>query len=282
MGDPYHPIYEALWNDPKFSEWPQPWLHRAFFGYLCSHQRVRPAGIYAVTPEVLAAETGQPQDWTAEALGRFTTERMIQMERGLLWVVKYLARQPNRMTPSYKISVVNRLNELGLSHPLVILFFDTYPYLATTCRHLGLTQGPAKRRPAGSQATPKAPTSAASPSPSPSPSPIQTPTTTGGDPGGNGLQTWPQEWAPLRAKIEALPFLRKHVAWLDDLDWWRTLDEWLTSVPKGLDELLVDAVAYITSEGFVPRTKRSLRAKIKNCLHTAGRIAEREAQRQRT
>lgn len=97
----------------------------------------------------------------------------------------------------------------------------------------------------------------------------------------NGFSTWPPEWDPLKAKIEALPFLKQHAAWLDDLQWWITLDEWLTSAPKPLDELLTDAVAHIVSSGYVPRTKQALRSKIKNCLHVAGRIAEREAQREK-
>jgi len=94
----------------------------------------------------------------------------------------------------------------------------------------------------------------------------------------NGFATWPQEWEPIKAKIEALPWLMKHREWLSDLAWWRTLDEWLTSCPKPLDALLTDAVAYIESEGYVPRTRKAMLQKLRNCLHTAGRIAEREAQ----
>jgi len=95
----------------------------------------------------------------------------------------------------------------------------------------------------------------------------------------NGFATWPAEWEPIKAKIEALPWLMKHREWLSDLAWWRTLDEWLTSCPKPLDALLTDAVAYIESEGYVPRTRKAMLQKLRNCLHTAGRIAEREAQR---
>ncbi len=97
----------------------------------------------------------------------------------------------------------------------------------------------------------------------------------------NGFAAWPPEWDPLKARIDALPFLAKHKHWLEELSWWRTMDEWLASAPKALDELLVDAVAHIASEGYVPRTKAALRRKLKNCLNVAGRIAEREAQKPR-
>jgi len=95
----------------------------------------------------------------------------------------------------------------------------------------------------------------------------------------NGFATWPGEWEPIKRQIHALPFLSKYAKWLDDIDWWKTLDEWFTSCPKPLDALLLDATTYITSEGYVPRTRRALLQKLRNCMHTAGRIAEREAQR---
>ena len=95
----------------------------------------------------------------------------------------------------------------------------------------------------------------------------------------NGFESWPSEWEPIKRQIEALPLLSKYTKWLDDLDWWKTIDQWFSSCPKSLDLLLVDAVSYITTEQYIPRTKRSLLQKLRNCMHTAGRIAEREAQR---
>lgn len=97
-----------------------------------------------------------------------------------------------------------------------------------------------------------------------------------------GLDSWPDDWAPIRDKIRSLPWLATHENWVADLSWWQTLDEWLGSCPKRLDALLTDAIAYISSTGYEPRTKKAMRMKIRNCLNTAGRIAEHEAQRRET
>jgi hypothetical protein len=276
VGDPYHPIYESLWSDLKFADCPDPTLDRAFFAFLCSHHRTRPAGIYPASPEILAAEFGRPKGWVEGSLARLTAKGCLRVEAGVVWIVKYLHRQPNKKTPNYKIAIVLHLKRIGVSHPLVQEFLDTY-------RTLGGALGNPKLRLAQASPTtsPHPPSSILHP---PSSIPHSDPPTTvvpevSAKGEGNGLSTWPPEWDPLKAKIEALPFLKQHVAWLDDLSWWITLDEWLTSAPKPLDELLTDAVAHIVSSGYVPRTKQALRAKIKNCLHVAGRIAEREAQR---
>ena len=100
-------------------------------------------------------------------------------------------------------------------------------------------------------------------------------------PPSNGFDSWPQEWAPIRERIGTLPFLDKHRVWLADLSWWKTLDDLFTSCPRSLDTLLTQAVAYIESEGYVPRTKRAIRVKLRNCMEFSARRAEREAQERR-
>jgi len=98
------------------------------------------------------------------------------------------------------------------------------------------------------------------------------------------LNGWPQEWEPLKAKILSLPFFAKHpnhVAWVSDLDWWKTQDEKFSSVPADLDDLLVAAVAYIETEGYKPRTKRALRKKLFNCMDFEAKNAERRQRAER-
>jgi len=93
-----------------------------------------------------------------------------------------------------------------------------------------------------------------------------------------GSSEWPEEWKPIADRVTTLPFLAKYRTWLADLQWWVTLDELFTSCPKPLDGLLLEAVAYCESEGYVPRSKAGIRKKLKNCMEFAARRAEREAQ----
>ena len=93
-----------------------------------------------------------------------------------------------------------------------------------------------------------------------------------------GSSEWPEEWKPIADRVTTLPFLAKYRTWLADLQWWVTLDELFTSCPKPLDGLLLEAVAYCESEGYVPRSKAGIRKKLKNCMEFAARKAEREAQ----
>ena len=93
-----------------------------------------------------------------------------------------------------------------------------------------------------------------------------------------GSSEWPEEWTPIADRVTTLPFLAKYRTWLADLQWWVTLDELFTSCPKPLDGLLLEAVAYCESEGYVPRSKAGIRKKLKNCMEFAARRAEREAQ----
>ena len=93
-----------------------------------------------------------------------------------------------------------------------------------------------------------------------------------------GFASWPPEWKPIQDRIHTIPILTTYKHWLDDLDWWRTLDELFSSCPKNLDGLLLEAAAYIKTEGYRPRSARALRMKLRNCMEFSARRAERERQ----
>lgn len=94
----------------------------------------------------------------------------------------------------------------------------------------------------------------------------------------NGFSTWPPEWEPIKSQIERLPLLASYKHWLCDLSWWKTMDELFSSCPKRLDGLLLEAAAYINTEGYRPRSAKALRLKLRNCMDYSARRAERENQ----
>ncbi|MEN6537940.1 MAG: hypothetical protein ABFD60_07920 [Bryobacteraceae bacterium] len=96
----------------------------------------------------------------------------------------------------------------------------------------------------------------------------------------NGFASWPEEWKPILDKIHSLPFLVQYQHWLTDLDWWKSMDELFSSCPKRLDALLLDAAAYVKTEGYRPRSSKALRMKLRNCMEFSARRAERESQGQ--
>jgi hypothetical protein len=93
----------------------------------------------------------------------------------------------------------------------------------------------------------------------------------------NGFASWPPEWEPIRNSVATIPFLSRYKAWLADLSWWETMDKLFTSCPKNLDALVLEAAAYCEGVGYVPRTKRAIRLKLKNCMEFSARKAERDA-----
>jgi len=94
----------------------------------------------------------------------------------------------------------------------------------------------------------------------------------------NGFSSWPSEWKPILDRIYSVPILTTYKHWLSDLSWWKTLDELFSSCPKPLDGLLLEASAYIVTEGYRPRTGKALRLKLRNCMEFSARRAERENQ----
>jgi len=98
------------------------------------------------------------------------------------------------------------------------------------------------------------------------------------------LNGWPPEWEQLKQRILTLPFFAKspeHVAWVADLDWWKTQDEKFSGVVPGLDELLVDAVAFIETTSYKPRSRAGLRKKLSNCMEFSANKAERRQRAER-
>jgi hypothetical protein len=97
----------------------------------------------------------------------------------------------------------------------------------------------------------------------------------------NGFSSWPEEWKPIQSRIENTPILSQYKSWLSDVTWWKTMDELFTSAPKNLDVLLIEAAAYIHTEGYRPRTAKALRMKLRNCMEFSARRSERDSQREK-
>jgi hypothetical protein len=123
------------------------------------------------------------------------------------------------------------------------------------------------------------------PSPSPSPSPEELSSPVGEEAVAvpradrNGFDDWPEDFQPIKTRIQTVPFLTKHQKWLSDLGWWKAQDERFENIPAYLDALLAGATAYIVSVGYSPRSKRGLLQKLHNCMEVEAKKVERETRK---
>lgn len=85
----YHAIYDDLWTDERLGEFEG----RAFFAFLFSNPRLRPSGIYRATDEQLAVDTGLPVRRVREHLARLAKAGRIVRDGSWLFVGGYLKRQ---------------------------------------------------------------------------------------------------------------------------------------------------------------------------------------------
>ena len=90
----YHPISDSLWGDVKLEG--APFEERGFFAFLCSNVRQRPSGIYRVSDEQLAADTGMRVRRVKRYLIDLETRGLVTRDGRWMFVHSYFARQPHQ------------------------------------------------------------------------------------------------------------------------------------------------------------------------------------------
>ena len=93
MAGRYSPIYSGVWSDDALEG--APFEEKAFFVYLWSNERIRPSGIYRVTDEQLAVDTGLRIKTVQTYVGDLAARGRIVRDGRWLFVRGYLSRQPN-------------------------------------------------------------------------------------------------------------------------------------------------------------------------------------------
>src|SRR5262245_54327712 len=89
----YHPLYSGVWDDPSLEG--TSFATKAFFVFLFSNHRVRPSGVYRVSPEQLAADTRLPLAEVKSHLSAILARNRIVVDGEWLFNRGYLKRQPN-------------------------------------------------------------------------------------------------------------------------------------------------------------------------------------------
>jgi hypothetical protein len=89
----YSPIYSGVWSDDSLEG--TSFEEKAFFIFLWSNDRVRPSGIYRVTDEQLAADTGLGRRRIRGYLHDLVKRGRIVRDGAWIFVRGYLNRQPN-------------------------------------------------------------------------------------------------------------------------------------------------------------------------------------------
>jgi hypothetical protein len=93
FSDRYSPIYSGVWSHDALEG--TPFEEKAFFIFLWSNERNRPSGIYRVTDEQLAADTGLRLRTIRKYLDDLGKRGRIVRDGTWLFVRGYLNRQPN-------------------------------------------------------------------------------------------------------------------------------------------------------------------------------------------
>ena len=97
MPSRYHPIEDGLWDDPKFDaqeDLPDaPFEERAFFAFLVSNPRQRPAGLYRASDEQLATGSRLPVARVRKLMVALMGRRLIVRDGAWVFLPGYLSRQ---------------------------------------------------------------------------------------------------------------------------------------------------------------------------------------------
>lgn len=92
MASVYHPLYSTLWDDPKLEG--TSFEAKGFFAYCCTNDRVRPSGIYRMSDQQIAVNTGLPVARVRRYLTDLDRRGLVMRDGSWLWVRGYFKRQP--------------------------------------------------------------------------------------------------------------------------------------------------------------------------------------------
>lgn len=120
----YHPIVDTLWDDEALEG--LPFEGKGFFCFLCSNRRLRPSGIYRVTDEQLAVDTGLAVKRVRHYLGVLVTRKRVVRDGAWIFVRGYFGRQPKG--ERLLLGVKADLDDCSSSR-ILAAFSEKYPHL---------------------------------------------------------------------------------------------------------------------------------------------------------
>ena len=276
----YHALYDALWTDDRLG----PFEGKAFFAYLFSNHRLRPSGIYRATDAQLAIDTGLTVRRVREHLSRLARADRIVRDGSWLLVLGYFKRQAQ----STRL-VAGVRKDLAECHSEAVLtaFGLRYPLLgkAVAERLERLNRGSRDlRTELADQIRPLPDQTVTRPNTSPVHAGEALGAPAAGADGASPLL--PPDVLEATAKaagvdprdvafVQAIPEPFRS-AWASDWPWWISLQDGYPSV-----NLQREASKYMAHQATATgrRLHKDKKAGFRNWISTAGRWADREADR---
>lgn len=118
----YSYIKSSFWTDPENEKLPPE--AKLVFLYLISNPLRTQCGIYKISPNRIAYNTGYPIDTVSKAIDTLSREKKIKYDGLVVWVINFFKHQANS-SPKVLKRVAKELEELG-SHPYVKEFLEYY------------------------------------------------------------------------------------------------------------------------------------------------------------
>jgi len=118
----YSYIKSSFWTDPENEKLPPE--AKLVFLYLISNPLRTQCGIYKISPNRIAYDTGYSIDTVSKAIDALSREKKIKRDGLIIWIVNFFKHQANS-SPKVLKRVAKELEELG-NHPYIKEFLEKY------------------------------------------------------------------------------------------------------------------------------------------------------------
>uniref|UniRef100_A0A6M3JPT3 Uncharacterized protein n=1 Tax=viral metagenome TaxID=1070528 RepID=A0A6M3JPT3_9ZZZZ len=136
----YRQIHTKIWKDAWFLDLDA--KGKLLFIYLFSNERSNLAGLYDISPKVMAFETDIPIDGIRESLAEFSKAGKVYYEDGWIWIPKLLSYNARNITsPSIQAHLKNCLAEIP-DMPLKAMWTKYYTSVIDPAHPMDTVSGP--------------------------------------------------------------------------------------------------------------------------------------------
>jgi hypothetical protein len=119
----YHPLYDDIWNHWRLEGCS--FEEKAFFVFLFGNTRERPSGIYRITDDQAAADTGLSIKRVTAYMADLERRHMIVRDGAWIFVLGYFKRQPKQ---AFLLRGAERDVKTCTSHRVLTRFSEKYPH----------------------------------------------------------------------------------------------------------------------------------------------------------
>ena len=120
----YRPIYTNIWKDPNFQNFNS--TEKIIFIYLFSNEQTSESGIYPITTQTIANETGLTKSSIDKVLVKGLPNVCYDFERSFVFVVNFLTHNGKGRPDLVKKAIENENEKFAT--PLWAIFNYRYPY----------------------------------------------------------------------------------------------------------------------------------------------------------